>query len=269
MAASADRLKQAARRVAGGVVRDAVQRLAAEARVPPPLPRDGSSAPASPGPAREVPQAAGNAATGAPAPSPGLSTGPTQSPSAGGRVAAFGAEPAPARGTSRAVAEGPTSGGFESSIDYAAGSQAEALVIACNSYLYLPQTLEFLQKGLGVRAFDLIAVPGGMQWLALPDLLPKHHRVSRWAVEYLLRKHSVRRIIGIAHEGCSAYEDESTLGSLARLATGKTTDEHQREHLVRVGRDLEASFGVQVELYYASVREGQRVVFEPLGHQPT
>jgi hypothetical protein len=153
---------------------------------------------------------------------------------------------------------------FRSAIAQVGDAPASALVIACNSYRYLPQTLEFLGQGLGLQDYDLIAVPGGMQWLALPDILPKHSRVARWAVEYLLRNHRAKRVIGVAHEGCSAYEDESTLGALARLATGKTTDEHQRDHLLRVGRDLRASFGVEVELYFAAVAEDRRVVFRRL-----
>jgi hypothetical protein len=249
MASSGDKLKQAARRAAGLVVKEAVQRLAAEVRTPPPLPHGTPPAesPSAPTPPPVVP----------PAPTPA---------------------PAPTRSAGRPSAEAPdrmTAGTdephehdpgvvFRSSIAYAGEAPAEALVIACNSYLYLPQTIDFLHRGLGLHAYDLIAVPGGMQWLALPDLLPKHHRVTRWAVEYLVRKHQVKRVIGIAHQGCSAYEDESTLGSLARLATGKSTDEHQCEHLLRVGRGLQADFGVAVELYYASLEEGGTVAFRRL-----
>lgn len=203
MAAGSDRLRQAAQRVVGEAVKEAVHRAVAEVKPP--------------------------------------------------------AAPAAAQG-------GPAT--FRSSVAYAKDGRASALVIACNSYLFLPQTLEFVEKGLGLHGFDLIAVPGGMQWLALPDILPKHSRVARWAVEYLLRKHQIPRVIGIAHEGCSAYEDASTLGTLAHLATGKSADAHQREHLLRVGRDLRASFGVPVELYYAAVEGDGTVAFTPLEPAP-
>ncbi len=216
MAASGDRLRQAARRAAGGVVRDAFERLRTEAQRPPADP----SPPAEPG--------------------PGAGRSPDEEPGV--------------------VFRSPIAGPGEGS--------ASALVIACSSCRFLPHTLEFLEKGLGLAGFDLIAVPGGMQWLALPELLPKHHRVTRRAVEFLLRKHGTRRVIGIAHQGCSAYEDDSTLGALARLATGKTTDEHQRDHLARVGRDLQAGFGVSVELYYASLEGDRSVVFRRIEPGP-
>jgi hypothetical protein len=153
---------------------------------------------------------------------------------------------------------------FRSTIPFAAETQADALVIACNSFLYLHQTLEFVQKGLGVDQYDLVAVPGGVQWLALPEVLPKHSRVARWAVEFLVRKHSLRRVIGIAHQGCSAYADDGTLASLAHLATGKSVREHQFEHLRRAGQDLAAALRVGVELFYASVDATGAVVFHRL-----
>jgi len=244
MAAGTDRLKTVARRVAGEVIRDAVKRAAAEIHTPPPLPQGGEAG--DPLVAAKAASPPSPAFAAAAARQPESVATPTGTPAAG----ALGAAP------------------FRSSIAYSGSPQASALVIACNSFLYLAQTLEFLERGLGLQSYDLIAVPGGIQWLALPDLLPKHHRVSRWAVEYLLRRHRIERDIGIAHQGWSAYDDEGTLGSLARLATGKTVAEHQRDHLARVGRDLRAAFGVTVELYWAALEDGRTVVFQPLDAGP-
>ena len=78
--------------------------------------------------------------------------------------------------------------------------------------------------------------------------------------EYLIRKHNLRRVICIGHQDCSAYDDESTLGTLAHLVTGKSAVAHQLAQLRTVGRDLAAAFGVAVALYYASVENGA-VVF--------
>lgn len=143
---------------------------------------------------------------------------------------------------------------------HGAQSKSECLVIACNSFRFLRQTQEFLFGALGLNDYDLMAVPGGVQWLALPDLLPKHNKVARGVAEYVVNKHGIKRAVCIAHEGCSAYRDEGTLGALAHMLTGKNVFEHQVEQLRRVGRNLKTWFGVETELYYASVDDGA-VVF--------
>ncbi|OGV72543.1 MAG: hypothetical protein A3K19_00890 [Lentisphaerae bacterium RIFOXYB12_FULL_65_16] len=167
------------------------------------------------------------------------------------------AVPAPAQPSPSRFAAGPA---FRSTIPCSAAAKDRALVILCSSGTFQRQCHEFLTAGLRLDDYDLVAVPGGVQWLALPDILPKHHKVARWMTEYLLRKHSVRRVICIAHQNCSAYEDQSTLGTLAHMVTGKSTFEHQLEQLRHVGNDLTSLFGVGVELYYAAVENGD-VVF--------
>jgi hypothetical protein len=149
---------------------------------------------------------------------------------------------------------------FRSTIPHSPTAKASALVVACSSYLYLRQTQEFLFGELNLESYDLVAVPGGVQWLALPDILPKHNRAARWAAEYLIREHDLHRVICVAHQDCSAYEDRSTLGAMAHIVTGKSVFEHQAEQLKAVGRNLTESFGVAAELYYASVADGA-VVF--------
>lgn len=156
---------------------------------------------------------------------------------------------------------------FRSSVPFAPTAQAEALVLVCNSHEYLQATLDFLRNGLKLDSYDLVSIPGGVQWLALPDLLPKHNRAARWAVEFLIREHDLKRVIAIAHEHCSAYAEHGTLGTLAHLATGKSTVEHQIDQLRSAGRELAATSRVSVELYYA-VGDGDAVAFRPVSLEP-
>ena len=172
---------------------------------------------------------------------------------------ATGAAAAPA-----APAEGPA---FRSGIPWMKERRAGALVIICSSSRFLSQTAEFLSKGLHMPAYDLVAIPGGIQWLALPDLLPKHNTVARWMTKYLIRRHRLARVVCVAHEGCGAYEDESVIGALAHLATGKSTSEHQIQQLLKVGRELTEMFQVSVELYYASVAD-DAIVFRKVEEPP-
>ncbi len=144
---------------------------------------------------------------------------------------------------------------YKSSLPFA-DDRPECLVITCGDSRYLPHTLLFVEEGLKVSRWQLMAVPGGVQWLALPDVLPKHEKVARWAVEAMVESKNIKRIICVAHSGCGAYTDSNALSTLAHLATGKTIAEHQIEQLRKVGRSLTAEFQCLVELYFASVADG-------------
>lgn len=156
---------------------------------------------------------------------------------------------------------------FRSTVPFSPTAHAAALVLICNSHEYLQATLDFLRNGLKLDSYDLVSIPGGVQWLALPDLLPKHNKVARWTAEFLIREHSLKRVIAIAHEHCSAYAEHGTLGTLAHLATGKTIVEHQIDQLRSAGRELAAPGRVSVELYYAA-GDGDAVVFRPVSLEP-
>ena len=133
--------------------------------------------------------------------------------------------------------------------------QPDTLVITCGDARYLPHTLKFLEDDLKLPDFQIMAVPGGIQWLALPDILPKHEKVARWAIEFMVAAKGITRIVCIAHADCGAYQDSRALSTLAHLATGKTVAQHQVEQLRSVGRSLADSLKVAVELYFASVTE--------------
>ncbi len=156
---------------------------------------------------------------------------------------------------------------YRSSTPWSPRSATGTLVISCSSHVFLRQVQDFVATGLKINEYDLVAVPGGVQWLALPDILPKHNKVARWMTEYLIHRHNLQRVICIGHAGCSAYEDTGTMGSLAHLVTGKSAAEHQLAQLRTVGRNLAAWFGVAVGLYYASVEDGF-VVFRNVEGDP-
>ena len=149
---------------------------------------------------------------------------------------------------------------FKSDLPWAQAPDAECLVLVCGDCHYLPHIDRFILEGLKLANYYIVAVPGGVQWLALPDILPKHNKVARGLVEFLVKRHNVKRIVCIAHEDCGAYNDSQVMGAIAHLATGKTVAEHQIDQLRTAGRFLTDTFGVIVELYYASVA-GSEVQF--------
>ena len=135
----------------------------------------------------------------------------------------------------------------------------DTLVITCGDARFLPHTLKFLSDDLKLGPYQIMAVPGGIQWLALPDILPKHEKVARLAIEYMVAAKGISRIVCIAHSDCGAYQDNRALSTLAQLATGRSTSQHQVDQLKKVGRTLTQSLGVAVQLYFASIEDGNAV----------
>ncbi len=129
------------------------------------------------------------------------------------------------------------------------------LVIACSSNAFLPYTQEFLEKGLGLTAgaYDLLAVPGGPQFLLLTEYLPKFAWVGHKWVRFLVERHRLKRVIVISHEDCAWYSEERLVPAfLQKFGVGKSLKERQREDLREISGALRnLSLPIAVEAYYA------------------
>ena len=82
---------------------------------------------------------------------------------------------------------------------------SNVLVVACSSYVTLPYVCEFLDQHLKLPegTYNLLAVPGGPQFMALSEYLPKFAWVGQKWINFAIEKLKVRRIILISHEDCS------------------------------------------------------------------
>lgn len=134
--------------------------------------------------------------------------------------------------------------------------QADTLVIHCSDPKYQAHFQEFLHKHVGLDSYELIAVPGGPQFLTLADYLPKFSWAGwRW-VKFLVDVAHPSRAILIAHENCRWYRD-------MRFGLGP---EEQRirpaRDLTKVRREFRERFpGIAVECYTARL-DGGHVLFE-------
>jgi hypothetical protein len=138
-----------------------------------------------------------------------------------------------------------------------AGGESKPLVIHCSDPRYQPHFHEFLEAGLGLAHYALIAVPGGPQCLTLSDYLPKFAWAGwRW-VKVMEQVAQPARIILIAHEDCRWYV---SMG----FATGTTGLRERQIADLRTARTaLMERFGTSVDLYYARL-DGEHAVFESL-----
>ena len=140
---------------------------------------------------------------------------------------------------------------------HGAGGESKPLVIHCSDPRYQPHFQEFLETGLGLPHYALIAVPGGPHCLTLSDYLPKFAWAGwRW-VKVMHRVAQPERIILIAHDDCRWYV---TMG----FASGTTgLRERQVADLKTARTALAERYGAKVDLYYARL-EGDHAVFENL-----
>ncbi len=122
---------------------------------------------------------------------------------------------------------------------------SSVLVVACSSHDTLPYLREFLEKCLKLPdgTYNLLAVPGGPQFMVLSEYLPKFGWVGQKWLGFAIDKLKVRRIVLIAHEGCSWYADERFVPALLhKLGHGdRTPKERQRDDLKDVVASLRSS----------------------------
>ncbi len=140
------------------------------------------------------------------------------------------------------------------------------LVVACSSHDTLPYIREFLERHLKLPegGYNLLAVPGGPQFMALSEYLPKFAWAGRKWLAFAVEKLNVRRIILVSHEGCSWYADERFVPVLLHkfVHGDKSTKERQRDDLKEAVGSLHASLpAVSAEAYFAEKAADGRLAF--------
>jgi hypothetical protein len=137
------------------------------------------------------------------------------------------------------------------------GGESKPLVMHCSDPRYQPHFQEFLEKGLGLPHYALIAVPGGPHCLTLSEHLPKFAWAGwRW-VKVMEQVAKPPRIILIAHDDCRWYL------SVGFVSGATSLRERQIADMKTARTELLERFGAPVELYYARL-DGEHAVFESL-----
>jgi hypothetical protein len=140
---------------------------------------------------------------------------------------------------------------------HGAGGESKPLVIHCSDPRYQPHFQEFLEKGLRLAHYALIAVPGGPHCLTLSEYLPKFAWAGwRW-VKVMEQVAHPERIILIAHDDCRWYVSMGFTSGTTGLR------ERQIADLKTARTGLMERFGTPVDLYYARL-DGEHAVFENL-----
>ncbi len=155
--------------------------------------------------------------------------------------------------------------------------ESAVLVICCSSNAFLPYTQEFLERHLelGPGSYDLLAVPGGPQFLLLTEYLPKFAWVGHKWVKFLVERHRLKRVIVISHEDCAWYSAEQFVPPFLHAARGlhlrlaeagedgrSRRSLAQREDLREIVQALRnLGLPISVEAYYAEKSPDGKVRF--------
>ena len=141
---------------------------------------------------------------------------------------------------------------------------ADVLVVHCSDHRFQGPLREFLDRTLDLKAnYDALVVPGGPGCLAEQPHLPKFAWASRKWFRFLVKAHSLRRVILIAHQDCGWYK--WLAGYEASGALGLAPRERQKRDLALVGEFLSAdSPQLSVEMYYAGWNATGQAVIESM-----
>jgi hypothetical protein len=142
--------------------------------------------------------------------------------------------------------------------EFVVREQPEALVIHCSDPKYQAHFQEFLHRHLGLESYELIAVPGGPQFLTLVEYLPKFGWTGwRW-VKFLVDVAKPSRAILIEHENCRWYRDPRFWTEQGEMRPRQIND------LSAVRAGLKERYpAIAVESYFAR-HEAEHVVFEAI-----
>lgn len=130
--------------------------------------------------------------------------------------------------------------------------ESAALAVHCSDPRYQPHFQDFLEKGLGLQHYGLVAVPGGPQLLTLTNYLPKFAWAGwRWT-DFMMDLSQPSRVILIMHHDCRWYLDARFGHDPAQI------EKRQINDLQQVRREMFDRFGARrVELYYARLDANQ------------
>lgn len=151
---------------------------------------------------------------------------------------------------------------YQSKVGLIAGSP-EAVVIHCCDYRFQAAMREFVLEGLGIRSYDVVALPGGAHFasMEMEVLIPKQMKVGKDSLKFLIEHHQPERLILIDHADCAFFKDR-----LAFFFSEPSLNDRQRANMKKAHDVLQDWFPrVTVETYFAEASGDHSVSFTKIG----
>ncbi len=130
-----------------------------------------------------------------------------------------------------------------------------ALAVYCADGRFGPHFRRFLERHLGLRVYDTLALPGGPAAIVHddpPGLMP----AARTQMRFLLQAHPIEHVILIAHDQCAFYRQH--LG-----CDPAELPQRQRADLAAVATWLNSAAPSATISSYQARLYGGHVLFEP------
>jgi carbonic anhydrase len=135
----------------------------------------------------------------------------------------------------------------------------DAVVVHCSDYRFQTVIRDFLQQGLDIASYDLLALPGGPHFAstAMEIVVPKQQQVGKDSLRFLIEQHDITRVILVDHSDCAFFRER-----LAFFFSEPSPSQKQLAKLRTACDVLRDWFPkVTVEAYFAEAREDHLVRF--------
>lgn len=85
--------------------------------------------------------------------------------------------------------------------------RAQAIAVHCSDHRFQSSFREFLTHGLGLRAYALLAIPGGAHFIPLEQFLPKFAKAALQSLSFLVKRGKPEKIILVGHDDCLFFKE--------------------------------------------------------------
>jgi hypothetical protein len=133
----------------------------------------------------------------------------------------------------------------------------DALAVYCSDGRFT-RAVEELLDGLGHTRIDTLTMPGGPALLDLSSAMPSDRDAVGRAVRFLIRGHSLQKVVLVAHEGCGYYRARHPTRPAEEIRGLQLADLKAAATILRLEHP-----SLVVSAYLACVVEGQ-VRFAPV-----
>lgn len=142
---------------------------------------------------------------------------------------------------------------MKTSFKYKNIHSCEAIVLCCIDFRFWRETLEFVEKELGLKSFDYSSFPGAAK------AINEGSNLALECVKVPCDLHHVKKIVIINHSDCGAY------GGSAKFDNNAEAEQKFHEEEIRKAKDkiLEIYPEKEVILVYAKlVDDGENIDFQ-------
>jgi hypothetical protein len=133
----------------------------------------------------------------------------------------------------------------------------EAVVVHCSDHRFQAAFRDYLVEGLALRAYALMAVPGGGHFVSMGQFMPKFTKSNLQSISFLMKRTGAPRLILIGHDDCLFFRDQFQF-----YFTEATLSQRQFTNLRAARKQLLERFsGARVDIYFADAEADGSVQF--------